>query len=57
MEVDRHFIKEKIEDGTVYMIYVPTNEQVINLLIKALIRRLFEQQITKLGIFNLYILT
>ena len=43
-------MKENIEDGTVCMIYVPTSEQVVDLLTKALTRRPFEQQITKLGI-------
>ena len=42
MEVNCQFIKEKIEYGTVYMIYVPTSEQVANLLTKALTRRPFE---------------
>ena len=50
VEVDCHFMKENIEDGTVCMIYVPTSEQVVDLLTKALTRRPFEQQITKLGI-------
>ena len=27
VEVDRHFIKEKVEDGTICMVYVPTNKQ------------------------------
>ena len=26
IEVDRHFIKEKIEKGTICMTYIPTNE-------------------------------
>ena len=54
VEVDRHFIKEKVEDGTICMVYVPTNKQVADALAKALSRRLFEQLVDKLGMFNLY---
>lgn len=25
VEVDRHFLKEKIEEGVIYMVYVPTS--------------------------------
>ena len=42
MEVDRHFIKEKVEDGTICMVYVSTNKQVADVLTKALSRRSFE---------------
>lgn len=34
MEVGRHFIKEKIEDGTICMVYVPSSKQVADLLTK-----------------------
>ena len=37
VEVDKHFIKEKIEGGIVCMTYVPTEDQVVDLLIKSLI--------------------
>ena len=54
VEVDKHFIKEKVEDGTICMVYVPTNKQVADVLTKTLSRRSFKQLINKLGMFNLY---
>ena len=57
VQVDRHFIKAKVEDDTICMVYVPTNKQVADVLTKALSRRSFEQLIDKLGMFNLYNLT
>ena len=54
VEVDRHFIKEKIDKGAVCMTYVPTTEQVANMLTKSLSRPLFGKLINKLGMYNLY---
>ena len=42
VEDNRHFIKEKVEDGTICMVYVSTNKQVADVLTKALSRRSFE---------------
>ena len=36
MEVDRHFIKEKIEKGTICMTYIPTREQLAYIFTKGL---------------------
>ena len=36
VEVDRHFIKEKVEDGTICIVYVPTSSQVADVLTKSL---------------------
>ena len=36
VEVDKHFIKEKIGDGLVCMIYISIEDQVVDLLIKGL---------------------
>jgi len=54
VEVDRHFIKERIEEGTVVMSYVPTTEQAVDILTKGLSRPLFEKLVDKLGMYNLY---
>lgn len=37
VEVDRHFIKEKIEDGVICMMYVPITKQDANILTKGLV--------------------
>ncbi|EXB90001.1 hypothetical protein L484_023654 [Morus notabilis] len=52
MEVDRHFIKENIEEGTICMTYVPTTGQVADILTKGLAKPLFEKLIDKLGMYN-----
>ncbi|PON66810.1 Ribonuclease H-like domain containing protein, partial [Trema orientale] len=54
VEVDRHFIKEKIESGVICMTYVPTKQQVADVLTKGLPRQLFEDMIDKLGMINIY---
>ena len=38
VEVDRHFIKEKIEEGQVRLVYTPTRLQLADILTKALLR-------------------
>ena len=39
VEVDKHFIKEKLEEWLIYMPYIPTNEQVIDILTKGLSKK------------------
>lgn len=36
VEIDKHFIKEKIENGLICMPYIPTTEQVAHVLTKGL---------------------
>ena len=54
VEVDRHFIKENIEEGPITMTYVPTFEQAADILTKALFKPAFEKLVDKLGLYNLY---
>ena len=54
VEVDRHFIKEKIDDGTISVTYVPTTQQPADILTKALFKSMFERMVDKLGMYNLY---
>ena len=54
VEVDRHFIKEKIEEGTICVVYMPTFEQIADILTKGLFRLMFEKLVDKLGMYNLY---
>ena len=49
VEVDRHFIKEKIDDGTISVTYVPTSQQTIDVLTKALFKPMFGKMINKRG--------
>lgn len=54
VDVDRHFIKEKIEEGTICMTYIPTSEQTADIFTKGMTRVLFEKLVDKLGLHNLY---
>ena len=54
IEVDRHFIKEKIEKGTICMTYIPTREQLAYIFTKGLQRSSFEDFICKLDMVNIY---
>lgn len=54
VEVDRHFIKEKIEEGMIMFTYVFTKQQIADLLPKWLFRQAFEKLLDKQGIFNMY---
>ena len=50
IEVDKHFIKEKIEKGTICMTYILTKEQLTDILQKSS----FEDFICKLDMINIY---
>ena len=54
MLIDRHFIKEKLEDEVVKLSYVSTNQQTADILTKALPRTVFFNLINKLGLVNIY---
>ena len=55
VEVDCHFIKEKIDNGTTCMTYISTKEQMIDILTKGLYKPSFEDMVNKLGMKNIYI--
>ena len=54
VEIDRHFIKEKLEEGTIKLVYTPTVFQIADILIKALPKPIFVEQSSKLGMINIY---
>lgn len=54
MEIDRHFIKEKIEGGVIKLLHLPTCLQIADILTKALPRKNFEDLSSKLGLINIY---
>ena len=54
VKVERHFIKEKIEEGTICMVHVPTSEQTADLLTKAPTKPVFEKLVDKLGMFKFF---
>jgi len=54
IEIDRHFIKEKIDYGLLKLDYIPTNQQAVDILTKALPRDRFEKLSNNLGMINIY---
>jgi hypothetical protein len=53
VEVDRHFIKEKLESGLIYTPYVPTGEQLAEILTKGVQNPVFKNTLDKLGMKDL----
>ena len=54
VEVDRHFIKEKLESGLICTPFVSTQDQLANILTKGLHSITFEGIVSKLGMENIY---
>ncbi|CAA6659738.1 unnamed protein product [Spirodela intermedia] len=54
IEVDRHFIKEKVETRDVDLIYVGTSEHVAGIFTKGLTRPVFQRLVSKLGMENIH---
>lgn len=54
IDVDMHFIKEKVEDGTIYITYIRTKEQIEYAFTKGLYRHNFDNFISKLDVINIY---
>ena len=49
VEIDHHFIKEKIEEMMISLVYTPTTLQIVDVLTKALSKTNFEDLRSKLG--------
>ena len=54
IEIDRHFIKEKLDSGLICTPYVPTGHQLADVLTKGLCSSMFRENISKLGMEDLY---
>ena len=52
--MDRHFIKKKIDKGTICRTYIPTREQLADMFTKGLQKSRFEDFICKLDMINIY---
>nr|CAN68477.1 hypothetical protein VITISV_029627 [Vitis vinifera] len=54
IEIDRHFIKEKLEERVVCMSYVPSEHQLVDILTKGLNSSMFHDLVLKLGMEDIY---
>ncbi|RVX07414.1 Retrovirus-related Pol polyprotein from transposon RE1 [Vitis vinifera] len=54
IEIERHFITEKVTSETVKLNYVPTKHQTVDILTKALPRPNFKDLTCKLGLYDIY---
>lgn len=54
IEIDRNFISEKVDNGTIELVYTPSRDQIADILTKALPKSSFDELNTKLGMYNLY---
>ena len=54
VEVDRHFIKEKLDAHIISFPFVKTDEQLADVLTKAVSSKVFSDSLDKLGIKDLY---
>lgn len=53
VEIDRHFIKEKLEEGIICTPFIPTTQQVADVLTKGLLRQPYKLQTNNLGMTNI----
>ena len=54
VEIDRHFIKEKIEGGVASLEYTPSNQQTADILTKGLPKTTYETLRSNLGMVDIY---
>ena len=54
IEIDRHFIKEKLDSRLISTPYVSTNRQLADILTKGLNGSIFQASLSKLGMKNIY---
>ena len=52
MEIDKHFIKEKLENKIISLPFVRSKDQLADILTKAVTAEAFEQTLRKLGIYR-----
>ena len=54
IEIDRHFIKEKLKGKIIKFSFVKSEDQLVDVLTKAVSSRVFHDLLSKLGISDIY---
>ena len=57
IEVDRHFIKEKLDSKVITLPFVRSEEQLADVLTKAVSSKAFNESLVKLGMEDIYVPT
>ncbi|KAA0040884.1 Beta-galactosidase [Cucumis melo var. makuwa] len=57
VEIDRHFIKERLDSGNICIPYIPSSRQVVDVLTKGLLIPNFDFCVSKLGLIDIYVPT
>lgn len=57
VEVDRHFIKENLDQEIIKFPFVPSEDQLADILTKAVCGRVFNSSLDKLGMIDIYVPT
>ena len=55
VEIYRHFIKKKLEDGSICVPYIPSSQQVADVLTKGLLKQSFDACVSKMSLIDIYI--
>ena len=53
IEIDRNFIKKKLDYGSICILYIPSSQQVADVLTKGLLRLKFDFFVSKLGLVSM----
>ena len=54
IEIDRHFIKEKLTDGVLSLVHVTSTEQLADVFTKGLNNKIYHNLICKLGMCDIF---
>ena len=57
VEIDQHFIEERLDRGSICIQYIPSSQQVANVLTKGLLIPNFDFCVSKLGLIDIYVPT
>ena len=57
VEIDKHFIEERYNNGNICIPYILSNQQIYDILTKGLLKQSFGFCVNKLGLIDIYVLT